>query len=76
MLAAGLEKLYQNGYCLDEIWYDTPVSPKRYASEVDFPDTECPQTVEISKQIINFPTWYKDGRMDEAYRIVKEYEIK
>lgn len=71
-----LEKLYQNGYCLDEIWYDTPVSPKRYASEVDFPDTECPQTVEISKQIINFPTWYKDGRMDEAYRIVKEYEIK
>lgn len=70
-----LRQLRQHGYFLDEIWYDTPVSPKRYAEEADFPARTCPHTVQIAAQIINFPTWYSAKQLREAYEIVKEYEI-
>lgn len=71
-----LVKLQQNGYYFNEIWYDTPVSPARYAEEVDFPDHECPETVKLSQEIINFPTWYPTADLAKAYEIIKEYEIK
>lgn len=71
-----LQKLEQKGYDLKEIWYDTPVSPKRYTKEVDFPEHECPKTVKIAQEIINFPTWYPKQRMIEAYKLTEEYEIK
>lgn len=71
-----LQKLKQNGYDLTEIWYDTPVSPKRYAKEADFPSSECPETVRIAQEIINFPTWYPASKMTTAYKITEEYESK
>lgn len=71
-----LQKFQQNGYCLDEIWYDTPVSPARYAKEVDFPSRDCPETVKIAQEIINFPTWYAPEKLERAYEIAKEYEIE
>ncbi len=71
-----LSKLQQNGYNFDGIWYDTPVSPRRYAKEADFPASACPETVKISEQIINFPTWYAPAKLEKAYEIIKEYELK
>lgn len=69
-----LSKLQQSGYFFEEIWYDTPVSPKRYEQEADFPATECPVTVQIADQIINLPTWYPQDKLTKAYEIIKEYE--
>lgn len=69
-----LSDLRRQGYYLEEIWYDTPVSPRRYAEEADFPATDCPMTVEISQQIINLPTWYPENRLTKAYEIVKRSE--
>lgn len=70
-----LTKLRQNGYCFDEIWYDTPVSPRRYAKEADFPSTHCPTAVKLSTEIVNIPTWYPEAKLTQAYEIIKEYEI-
>lgn len=70
-----LQKLEQNGYCLREIWYDTPVSPVRYAKEADFPDAKCPTTVKIAQEIVNLPTWYPPEKLQRAEEIIKEYEI-
>ncbi len=73
---AVLQELQRSGYYFDETWYDTPVSPPRYAKEADFPAEECPATVEISEQIINLPTWYPPDRLARAYEIIKPYEVK
>lgn len=70
-----LFKLQSNGYNLDEIWYDTPVSPQRYAAEADFPAQECPETVKISEQIINLPTWYEADKLSKARELIRPYEI-
>lgn len=70
-----LEKLRARGYYLDEIWYDTPVSPARYAEEADFPAERCPQTVRVAEQIINFPTWYPPERLVEAHHLAQDYQI-
>lgn len=71
-----LAELKANRYDFSEIWYDTPVSPKRYAREADFPNETCPETVKISGQILNFPTWYPPEKIKHAYEIVKKYEVK
>lgn len=71
-----LTKLAQQGYYLDEIWYDVPVSPRRYANEVAFPVDDCPQTIRIAREIINFPTWYPTAKLAPAYATVKPYEVK
>ncbi len=71
-----LAELNRSGYCLEEIWYDTPVSPARYAEEADFPAHNCPETVKIAQQIINLPTWYPPGKLTKARAIIKKYEVK
>lgn len=71
-----LTELKAHGYDFDELWYDTPVSPRRYAAEADFPDTACPTTVQISQRIINLPTWYPENRLAKAHEIIKKYEVK
>lgn len=70
-----LQKLEQAGYCLEEIWYDTPVSPARYAEEADFPAEKCPETVRIAQQIINIPTWYSEEKLQKAYEIIDDAAI-
>ncbi len=70
-----LRELRKHGYYLDEIWYDTPVSPRRYAAEADFPNRKCPNTVKIAAEIINLPTWYSAKQLRTAYEIIKEHEI-
>lgn len=71
-----LAELRKNGYQLEEIWYDTPVSPARYAKEVDFPAQACPETAKIAKQIVNLPTWYPESKLTRAREIIQKYEVK
>lgn len=72
---AVLSQLAKSGYRLNEIWYDTPVSPVRYEKEANFPVTECPHTVRIAKQILNLPTWYPPRKLDRARQIIEPYVV-
>lgn len=69
-----LEELRKQGFYLNEIWYDTPVSPERYKKEAGFPEKECPNTVRVSEQIINIPLWYSEKKLQPVYEIIKKYE--
>lgn len=71
-----LEELLHAGFKLDEIWYDTPVSPARYKKEVAFPTKDCPNTVKVAKTIVNLPTWYSAEKVVRAREIVNWYELK
>ncbi len=70
-----LNELEQNGYYLRDIWYDTPVSPVRYASEANFPNADCPNTISVACQIINLPTWYPSETLDRARQIIAKYDL-
>lgn len=72
--AALLKRLKQKGYELDEIWYDTPVSPVRYAEEAGFPSSECPNTVKVAAEIINYPSWYSAQRLAPVKALVEEWQ--
>ncbi len=69
-----LKTLKSRGYYLDEIWYDTPVSPARYADEANFPDSECPQTVKVAAEIINYPSWYSAEQLAPVKEIVRAWQ--
>lgn len=71
-----LKELEEHGFYLNEIWYDTPVSPERYKKEAAFPDQECPNTVRIASQIINIPLWYTEKQLAPVLEIIKKYEVK
>ncbi len=69
-----LDNLAKAGYNFSEIWYDTPVSPARYANEAKFPAKNCPQTVQIAQQIINLPTWYPEAKLAKARSIITAHQ--
>lgn len=71
-----LEELRENGFMFDEIWYDVPVSPARYADEVDFPEKKCPNTVDVASKIINLPTWYSPEKLLYAREIISEHDFE
>ncbi len=71
--SALLDQLEKNGYYLREIWYDTPVSPARYADEVTFPAEDCPATVRVAEEIINLPTWYPEQKLEKARTLIAEH---
>lgn len=71
-----LQELDHAGYKLDEIWYDTPVSPERYKKEAAFPTKECPNTVKAAKMLVNLPTWYPAEKLERAREIIHWYEVK
>lgn len=68
-----LGKLASHGYYLNEIWYDTPVSPERYLKEANFPSTSCPETVWAAKHIINLPTWYSKEKLAPVRKLIRPY---
>ncbi|MBQ2638780.1 DegT/DnrJ/EryC1/StrS aminotransferase family protein [Candidatus Saccharibacteria bacterium] len=70
-----LKELEKNGFIMNEIWYDIPVSPERYYNKVRFPENECPVATEISKHLINLPTYYKRTELQPARKIIKKYQI-
>ncbi len=69
-----LKILKSKGYFLDEIWYDTPVSPARYAKEAAFPESECPNTVKVAAEIINYPSWYSAEQLAPVKEIVHKWQ--
>lgn len=74
--AAVLQELKSRGYDLCETWYDTPVSPVRYAFEADFPADRCPATVKVAEHIVNLPTWYPPEKIAPAREFIKSYEVE
>lgn len=71
-----LKKLKRKGFYFNDTWYDAPVAPARYYAQANFPAEECPVAVELSEELINFPTHYAKTALRPARRIVKEYELK
>lgn len=41
---------------LDDIWYDTPIGPKRKYADFSFPESDCPEAVKFARHVINLPT--------------------
>ena len=70
---AVLQSLARAGYQLAEIWYDTPVSPARYAAEAAFPTKACPQTAWVAAHIVNLPTWYPETKLSPARALIQQH---
>lgn len=70
---AVLQSLARAGYQLTEIWYDTPVSPARYAAEAAFPTKACPQTAWVAAHIVNLPTWYPETKLAPARALIQQH---
>lgn len=70
---AVLQSLARAGYQLTEIWYDTPVSPARYAAEAAFPTKACPQTAWVAAHIVNLPTWYPEAKLAPARILIQQH---
>lgn len=70
---AVLQSLARAGYQLTEIWYDTPVSPARYAAEAAFPTQACPQTAWVAAHIVNLPTWYPETKLSPARALIQQH---
>ena len=68
-----LKKLKDSGYYFDGFWYERPVSPERYYKKVHFPENECLISVEVTKKIINLPTYYNKKELSQAHEIIKNY---
>lgn len=70
-----LRKLKQAGFYFDEIWYDSPVSPKRYFSQSGFDSTLCPVANELSQHLVNLPAHYPLSCLSQARLIIYQSEI-
>ena len=68
-----LKELRKNGYYFDGLWYEKPVSPKRYYKKVRFPEEECPTATEVAKKIINLPMYYDKQSLVAAEKIIDKY---
>lgn len=55
-----LAEFAKKGIFLSESWYETPISPRRYYKDLDFPEKSCPNAVYAAEHIINAPNWYKE----------------
>ena len=70
-----LRKLEENGYIFNDVWYTVPVAPERYFAKADFHPETCPVATELARQIINFPTWYEQGELKPALKVINDYLI-
>ena len=52
-----LQALKSEGIFLEDVWYDSPVSPRRYLKDSSFVRSEAPNAIKISNEIINIPTY-------------------
>ena len=68
-----LKKLQQKGYYFGGLWYEKPVSPKRYYKKVNFPEEACPNAVYAAEHIINLPIYYSRRDLLEARKIIDSY---
>jgi methicillin resistance protein len=65
-----LAKLKRAGFFFDDIWYDSPVAPKRYFSESNFNEDDCPIATLVAKHLINLPTNYSFLQLKKAWQII------
>lgn len=65
-----LVKLRQKGIYLDDSWYQVPVAPARYYSKADFPESDCPVTVQVAGQMLNLPLLPK-SQLQSALKIIQ-----
>ena len=74
-----LSRLKTDGFRLEESWYETPVSPERYFSSLDFPKEKCPNAIFFAEHVLNLPTWYRDKKHQKELRklknFLKDYEL-
>lgn len=77
---AVLNELKKHGARLEEVWYDTPVAPKRLYASAKFPEKDNPNAVFFAEHVVNLPTWYESNRKKKqvarAKKIIKEHELK
>lgn len=51
-----VEKLKESGVYVSDIWYDSPVAPKKYLGLARYPRSSCPNAEKIAENIMNLPT--------------------
>jgi dTDP-4-amino-4,6-dideoxygalactose transaminase len=59
--------LKTKGVYISDIWYDAPIAPKRYMSQIDYKET-CPIAEKAAQEIINLPT-HKNVSEEDAKQI-------
>src|SRR3989338_937697 len=62
-----IKYLAQNGIYVSDIWYDAPISPKKYLSQSDY-NHQCPNSELASSAILNLPT-HKNVAGKDAVKI-------
>lgn len=67
---ATLGQLRDAGYELSDTWYDSPIGPSRKYEKIAYPEMDCRNSVEISKNIINLPT-HAEINSDDTERIAE-----
>ena len=64
-----IETLRKSGVYVSDIWYDAPISPKRYLKDTSYID-QCPKAEKLSAQILNLPT-HRNVSVEKAQKISK-----
>lgn len=62
-----LQALKQAGIYVQDVWYDTPVSPERYYAKAKFDEAVCPVATQVAARIMNLPTHSKVRTKDIAH---------
>lgn len=61
----------KSGVYISDIWYDSPVAPKKYLGLAKYPKETCPEAEKVSEKILNLPTHIniseKDAREISIY---------
>ena len=50
------KQLRRQGYFVEDVWYEVPVSPARLYASVQFPESACPSAVAVAQRVVNLPT--------------------
>jgi perosamine synthetase len=65
-----IKYLKQNGVFVSDIWYDSPVAPKKYQRLSNY-DHQCPDAEQVSEHMLNLPT-HRNISEKDAERITKK----
>ena len=71
-----LSQLKLAGYYFDEVWYDTPVAPKRYYRQSGFKEAECPVAVLVAEHLVNLPGYYSLPELSRARQIICQNAVQ
>jgi len=71
-----LHEFKKIGCFFDEIWYDTPVAPRRYYSQSGFNEKSCPVAVLVAKHLVNLPTHYSFLELSRAWQIASSNQVE